>query len=125
MKQKQEDEKLKEKLNIGSTGNADEVYILADGETIEDAPEGAKVIIDPNGEDDYVGVEPLPPATQDPSYSGGGFGITGATVGQTVRIAEVNENGVPTVWEAVDFPSDTHINALIDAKLGVIENGYY
>ena len=27
--------------------------------------------------------------------------------------------------EASEFPSDEHINALIDAKLGVIENGYY
>ena len=31
--------------------------------------------------------------------------ITGAEVGQTVRIAEVDENGVPTAWEAVEFPS--------------------
>lgn len=31
--------------------------------------------------------------------------ITGATVGQTVKIAEVDENGVPTAWEPVDLPS--------------------
>lgn len=31
--------------------------------------------------------------------------ITGAEVGQTVRIAEVDKNGVPTAWEAVEFPS--------------------
>ena len=39
--------------------------------------------------------------------SGGnvGLGVTGATVGQTVKIASVDENGVPTAWEAVDFPS--------------------
>ena len=29
------------------------------------------------------------------------LGITGAEVGQTVRITEVDENGVPTAWEAV------------------------
>lgn len=32
--------------------------------------------------------------------------ITGATVGQTVRIAEVDERGVPTAWEAVEFSSE-------------------
>lgn len=31
--------------------------------------------------------------------------ITRATAGQTVRIAEVDENGVPTAWEPADFPS--------------------
>ena len=34
--------------------------------------------------------------------SGSGISVTGATVGQTVRIAAVDENGVPTAWEAVD-----------------------
>lgn len=33
------------------------------------------------------------------------LGVTGATVGQTVKIAAVDENGVPTAWESVDFPS--------------------
>lgn len=33
------------------------------------------------------------------------LGVTGATVGQTVKIAAVDENGVPTAWEPVDFPS--------------------
>lgn len=28
-------------------------------------------------------------------------------------------------WEAVTVPSESYINGLIDAKLGVIENGYY
>lgn len=41
--------------------------------------------------------------------SGGGSGIsvTGATVGQTVKIAAVDENGVPTAWEPVDLPDRT------------------
>lgn len=33
------------------------------------------------------------------------LGVTGATVGQTVKISAVDENGVPTAWESVDFPS--------------------
>lgn len=36
---------------------------------------------------------------------GGGIAVTGATVGQTVKISAVDENGVPTAWESVDFPS--------------------
>lgn len=32
--------------------------------------------------------------------------ITGATAGQTVKIAAVDENGAPTAWEAVEFPSN-------------------
>ena len=39
------------------------------------------------------------------SESSGGISVTGATVGQTVKIAAVDENGVPTAWESVDFPS--------------------
>ena len=31
--------------------------------------------------------------------------VTGASVGQTIKIAAVDENGVPTAWESVDFPS--------------------
>ena len=49
------------------------------------------------------------------------LGITGAEVGQTVRITEVDENGVPTAWEAVESVSDsgwTLINeALIEEDL--------
>ena len=37
--------------------------------------------------------------------SSGGIDVTGATVGQTVKITEVDANGVPTAWEPVDFPS--------------------
>ena len=48
-----------------------------------------------------------------------------AAVGQTVIVKAVDNSGVPTEWEAVDMPSDEHINGLIDAKLGVIENGKY
>ena len=32
----------------------------------------------------------------------GGINITGAEVGQTIKIAAVDENGMPTAWEAVD-----------------------
>lgn len=40
-----------------------------------------------------------------PGSGGSGIAVTGATVGQTVKIAAVDDNGVPTAWEPVDFPS--------------------
>lgn len=40
-----------------------------------------------------------------PESSGGGIAVTGATVGQTVKISAVDENGVPTAWLPTDFPS--------------------
>ena len=45
-------EKLAEKLNLGSGSS---VYILAEGETIADAPDTASVVIDPNGDTDVPG----------------------------------------------------------------------
>lgn len=56
---------------------------------------------------------------------GSGISVTGATVGQTVKIAAVDDDGVPTAWEPADFPTDDHINDLINTALGVIENGTY
>lgn len=35
---------------------------------------------------------------------GAGLDVTGASVGQIARIAAVDENGVPTLWEPVDLP---------------------
>ena len=37
--------------------------------------------------------------------TGAGMDVTGATVDQTVKIAAVDDNGVPTAWEPVDMPS--------------------
>lgn len=56
------------------------------------------------------------------------LGLTSATVGQIAKITAVDTNGKPTAWEAVDIKSDDlamWVNAKIDAKLGVIENGAY
>ena len=36
---------------------------------------------------------------------GAGLDVTGATVGQTVKISAVDDNGVPTAWEPVDMAS--------------------
>lgn len=40
-----------------------------------------------------------------PGSGGSGIAVSGATVGQTVKIAAVDDDGVPTAWEAVDMPS--------------------
>lgn len=68
----------------------------------------------------------------DSSVSGGlHLGITGANVGQTIKIKSVDEDGVPTEWEATGFddvPTDDHINELISTALkeiGVAEEGVY
>ena len=37
--------------------------------------------------------------------AGAGLDVTGATVGQTVRISAVDDNGVPTAWVPVDMAS--------------------
>ena len=53
----------------------------------------------------------------DSSVSGGlHLGITGANVGQTVKIKSVDEDGVLTEWEATGFddvPTAAHIHHLI------------
>ena len=61
--------------------------------------------------------------------SGSGISVTGATVGQTVRIAAVDENGVPTAWEAVDMPNEEWVelvNATVDeTSIPILDLGDY
>lgn len=45
--------------------------------------------------------------------AGAGMDVTGATVGQTVKIAAVDDKGVPTAWEPVDMPSGSGEKAWI------------
>jgi hypothetical protein len=56
--------------------------------------------------DDKTEIAKMAAELVDIPESSGGITVTGAKVGQTVTIAEVDENGVPTAWEAVDFPSE-------------------
>lgn len=46
----------------------------------------------------------LAQAKESGEFDGAGMDVTGAEVGQIVKIAAVNENGVPTAWEPVDMP---------------------
>lgn len=54
-----------------------------------------------------------PGAKGDPGKDGAGMDVTGATVDQTVKIAAVDGNGVPTAWEPVDMPSGSGEKAWI------------
>lgn len=57
----------------------------------------------------YIGVEdtgrPSRGATGKPGKDGAGMDITGATVGQIVKIAAVDASGVPIAWSPADMPS--------------------
>lgn len=52
-----------------------------------------------------------------PSFGDSGIAVTGATVGQTVKIAAVDENGVPTVWDPVDFPGVKEWQLITDVTI--------
>lgn len=52
--------------------------------------------------------------------------LTGAQVGQTIKVKVVNEQGMPTAWEAANMPSGgdeweliAHINVVDDVEKGV------
>ena len=51
---------------------------------------------------------------------GSGITVTGATVGQTVKISAVDESGKPTAWEAVDFPSGGGTADLTDEEYATL-----
>lgn len=57
------------------------------------------------------------------SGGGGGIAVTGATVGQTVKIAAVDDNGVPTAWEPVDLPDGEEWETICEID-GFDENLY-
>lgn len=51
-----------------------------------------------------------------------GMNLTGATVGQTIKVKAVNEQGMPTAWEAADMSADEQWELLgtLDASTGDI-----
>lgn len=59
----------------------------------------------------------------------GGVAVSRARVGQTIRVAAVDDSGKPTDWEAVEFPSIPFANAKavlrIDAQIAPLEDGSY
>ena len=78
------------------------------GDTGETGPQGTKGEQGPKGDTGPQG--PAGPA-------GAGLDVTGATVGQTVKIAAVDDNGVPTAWVPVDMGSGGEWNTIVDTTL--------
>ena len=82
---------------LQSATNAALAQAKASGE-FDGAP-GAEGPQGPTGDTGQQG----PAGPQGPA--GAGLDVTGATVGQTVKIAAVDDNGVPTAWVPVDMAS--------------------
>lgn len=61
------------------------------------------------GPDDYGNVD----------ITGGnvGLGVKGAEVGQIVKISAVDQNGVPTAWEAVEFPEEEEFELIKSVEI--------
>ena len=84
------------------------------GETGPQGPQGEQGVQGPKGEQGVQGPkgdagEQGPQGETGPQGpagpAGAGLDVTGATVGQTVKIAAVDGNGVPTAWVPVDMAS--------------------
>lgn len=91
----------------GETGN---VTITAEGlgalteNDLQSATNAALAQAKASGEfDGAQGPKGDPGAAGPTGPAGAGLDVTGATVGQTVKISEIDDNGVPTAWEPVDM----------------------
>ena len=78
----------------------DNVITFSDGKSVT-VKNGSKGSTGAKGDTGAAG--PQGPAGA-PGKDGAGMDITGATVGQTAKIAAVDASGVPTAWEPVDMP---------------------
>lgn len=77
-------------------------YITQDG--LQTATNAALAQAKASGEfDGAQGPKGDPGATGPQGPAGAGLNVTGATVGQTVKISAVDDNGVPTAWVPVDM----------------------
>lgn len=70
----------------------------------------------------FMPSEPPHPVWQQIGGTGGDvgtditLGITGAVVGQTVKITEVDEDGRPVKWESADIPAKTDIDSTLSIE---------
>ena len=74
----------------------------------EDTLGGVKPVTATDAMTQPVGVTAEGRLVTKPGEGGSGIAVTGATVGQTILVASVDDNGVPTAWEPVDFPKGGH-----------------
>lgn len=56
----------------------------------------------------------------------GGVDVSGAQVGQTIRVSAVDESGNPTAWEPADFPESLNNSDVLEslAECGIITPAY-
>lgn len=94
----------------------------ARGETGPRGPQGEKGEQGPKGDTGPQG--PQGPKG-DIGPSGAGLDVTGASVGQIVKIAAVDADGTPTAWAPVDMPADRRYELIetitIDEDMSAIE----
>ena len=89
---------IRERLPDGTAGPVEGLFTVWNGKN------GLTPNIGENG-NWFIGDTDTGVNAEGKDATGTGIDITGATVGQTVKIADVDENGVPIEWEAVDFPT--------------------
>ncbi len=104
------DKPLSAAQGVAIKGLIDELRaLIPDAYTLPTATEttlgGVKPVTATEAMTQPVGVDAEGRLMTKPGSGGSGISVTGATVGQTVKIAAVDDYGVPTAWEAVDFPS--------------------
>ena len=91
------------------TYTAEEVHAMPETYTLPIATEttlgGVKPVTATEAMTQPVGVDAEGRLMTKPGSGGSGIAVSGATVGQTVKISAVDDAGVPTAWEAVDFPN--------------------
>lgn len=79
------------------------------GDNLQDATDKALAQAKESGEFDGAQGPQGPAGPQGPTGptgpAGAGLDVTGAAVGQIVKITAVDDNGVPTAWSPVDMPS--------------------
>ena len=116
---------INEAMTKGGSGGSG-VYTLAEGESVEDVPPEYDVVVDPYADEDVPlasgvytlsegeTIEDVPPeydvviapyAEPEIPEADISLNVEGASVGQIVKVAAVDEAGKPTAWEAVEMPS--------------------
>ena len=94
------------------TGKYEDTGEPSRGETGPQGPQGETGATGPSGPQGETGPQgPAGPAGPQgpagtPGKDGAGMDITGATVGQIVKITAVDDSGKPTAWEAADLPNN-------------------
>ncbi len=101
--------------NLQSATNAALAQAKASGEF--DGAQGPKGDTGAQGPKGDTGAQGPKGETGPQGPVGTGLDVTGATVGQTVKISAVDDNGVPTAWVPVDMASGEKWEKIADVAL--------